>query len=257
MTGVAGRFARSSGRWPSTSATATSACSGSPGSASPSRAGASRSPSASTGSRSAAPSRSASSPWCASLPGALASPFAGLLGDRFPRRDVLIGSGLAVTVVLAARRRRGRRRRSAGGRRVFAGVFTVAVSGYVPAEAALLPALARTPQELSAANVTHSAMDNVGFLLAALATGVLLAVADPGGGLRRRRRGRLPDHDRADDDRARPSAPATSADGELSRPRCASRRSASAPCSSTRACACSARRSSCSSSSRASPRSWS
>ena len=35
------------------------------------------------------------------LPGALASPFAGLLGDRFPRRDVLIGSGLVVTVVLA------------------------------------------------------------------------------------------------------------------------------------------------------------
>ena len=47
---------------------------------------------------------------------------------------------------------------------ILAGVFTVAVSGYVPAEAALLPALARTPQELSAANVTHSAMDNVGFL---------------------------------------------------------------------------------------------
>src|SRR3954467_5268228 len=36
------------------------------------------------------------------LPGALASPFAGLLGDRFPRRDVLIGSGLMVTIVLAA-----------------------------------------------------------------------------------------------------------------------------------------------------------
>src|SRR5215216_4318830 len=35
------------------------------------------------------------------LPGALASPFAGALGDRFPRRTVLIGSGLSVTVVLA------------------------------------------------------------------------------------------------------------------------------------------------------------
>src|SRR4051812_16153250 len=35
------------------------------------------------------------------LPGALASPFAGALGDRFPRRSVLIGSGLAVTLVLA------------------------------------------------------------------------------------------------------------------------------------------------------------
>ena len=35
-------------------------------------------------------------------PGALASPFAGLLSDRFSRRAVLIGSSIAVTAVLAA-----------------------------------------------------------------------------------------------------------------------------------------------------------
>src|SRR4029453_12857278 len=62
---------------------------------------------------------------------------------------------------------------------VLAGIFTAAISGYVPAEAALLPALARSPQELSAANVTHSSMDNIGFLGAALAAGVLLAVSSP------------------------------------------------------------------------------
>ena len=113
------------------------------------------------------------------LPGALASPFAGILGDRFSRRDVLIGSGLAVTVVLAAAGAAAAAGSPAAVVAIFAGVFTVAVSGYVPAESALLPALARSPQELSAANVTHSAMDNVGFLLAALTTGVLLAVAEP------------------------------------------------------------------------------
>ena len=43
----------------------------------------------------------------------------------------------------------------------------------------MLPLLARTPQELSAANVTHSTMENVGFLLAALVTGVILVVASP------------------------------------------------------------------------------
>jgi MFS family permease len=112
------------------------------------------------------------------MPGALASPFAGLLGDRYPRRDVLVGSGLAITAVLAAA--------SAAAAIdasilvfVLAGVFTVAVSGYVPAEAALMPALARTPQELSAANVAHSAMDNCGFLIAAATTGVLLATTTP------------------------------------------------------------------------------
>jgi MFS family permease len=113
------------------------------------------------------------------MPGALASPFAGLLGDRFPRRDVLIGSGMAVTVVLAGAGAAAALDTPAAVVAILAGVFTVAVSGYVPAESALLPALARSPQELSAANVTHSAMDNVGFLLAALTTGVLLAVSDP------------------------------------------------------------------------------
>ncbi len=111
-------------------------------------------------------------------PGALASPFAGLLGDRFPRRNVLIGSGLAVTAVLAAAAIAAQADATAAVY-VLAGVFTVAVSGYVPAEAALMPALSNTPQELSAANVTHSAMDNTGFLLASGATGVLLATTSP------------------------------------------------------------------------------
>src|SRR5829696_8660920 len=113
------------------------------------------------------------------LPGALASPFAGLLGDRFPRRDVLIGSGLAVTAVLAGASAAAAAGSDAWVVAVLAGAFTVAISGYVPAESALLPALARSPQELSAANVTHSAMDNAGFLAAALTSGVLLHTAGP------------------------------------------------------------------------------
>ena len=114
------------------------------------------------------------------LPGALASPFAGLLGDRFPRRNVLIGSGLAITVVLAATCSAAAMDSEAWVVAILAGVFTVAVSGYVPAESALLPALARSPQELSAANVTHSVMDNIGFLGAALTSGLLLHSAGPG-----------------------------------------------------------------------------
>ena len=60
-----------------------------------------------------------------------------------------------------------------------AGVFTVASTPYVPAEGALLPLVARSPQELAAANVAHSQMDNLGFLLASLAAGTLLALASP------------------------------------------------------------------------------
>ena len=52
-------------------------------------------------------------------------------------------------------------------------------SPYVPAEGALLPAVARSPQELSASNVAHSAMDNIGFLVAGVLGGVLLATTSP------------------------------------------------------------------------------
>ena len=62
---------------------------------------------------------------------------------------------------------------------VIAGLSTVAVCPYVPAEGALMPLLARTPQELSAANVAHSALDNFGFLTAGIASGLLLAASSP------------------------------------------------------------------------------
>jgi hypothetical protein len=113
------------------------------------------------------------------MPGALASPFAGLLGDRFSRRAVLVASSLAIATVLAGATIAAAFDASAAVVFSLAGVFTFVASAYVPAEAALLPVLAQTPQELSAANVTHSAMDNGGFLVAALTTGVLLAVATP------------------------------------------------------------------------------
>jgi MFS family permease len=113
------------------------------------------------------------------LPGALASPVAGLLGDRHSRRLVLMVSallsGLAIALAAAA---------AAVGASswvvyALAGIFTVASTPYVPAEGALLPLVARSPQELAAANVARNQMDNFGFLLAALAAGTLLALASP------------------------------------------------------------------------------
>jgi MFS family permease len=112
-------------------------------------------------------------------PGAIASPFAGLLGDRYPRQSVLVGSCLALALVLAMATAVAELDAPAAFIFALAGAFTVASSGYLPAEAALLPSLARTPQELSAANVTHSSMDNSGFLIAAVSTGVLLSLTSP------------------------------------------------------------------------------
>jgi MFS family permease len=111
------------------------------------------------------------------LPAGLAAPLAGMLADRHSRRDVLVvtcagravalaaiagaiaaGAPLAVVLVLAA-------------------VVTVLQTAHRPAQAALLPLLARAPRELAAANAVWSGLDNAGFLVGALLGGALIAAA--------------------------------------------------------------------------------
>ena len=111
------------------------------------------------------------------LPGALASPFGGLLGDRHSRRAVLLSSSLATAAVLGAAAVAVTAGAQAWIVFALAGLYTVVTSPYVPTEGALMPQLARTPQELSAANVAHSVMDNLGFLGGSILSGILLATA--------------------------------------------------------------------------------
>jgi Cyclic nucleotide-binding domain/Major Facilitator Superfamily len=113
------------------------------------------------------------------LPAALAAPFAGLLGDRHSRRAVLMASSVAGAAVLGATAIAVYAGAPVGLVFSLAGLFMVVTVAYIPAEAALLPIVARTPQELSAANVAHSVMDNIGFLGGSIATGVLLATTSP------------------------------------------------------------------------------
>jgi MFS family permease len=114
------------------------------------------------------------------LPGALASPIAGLVADRHSRRTVLIRSALGMTAVLAGAAIAAGLDAPVDVVFVFPALFAIVASAYAPAEAAMFPLLARTPQELSASNVNHSAMDNGGFLVAAVATGLLLTATSPG-----------------------------------------------------------------------------
>jgi MFS family permease len=108
------------------------------------------------------------------LPGALASPFGGLMGDRYSRKLVLVLSSAGVALVVVASALAVSLDAPAAVVFALAGLSTVIWTPYIPAEGALVPRLSRTPQECSAANVTHSVMDSAGFLAGAVVSGVLL-----------------------------------------------------------------------------------
>ena len=112
-------------------------------------------------------------------PGVIATPFAGVIGDRHSRRLVLLGCTASTAAVLGLAGAAAALSAPAAIVYVLAGLFTVVSSPYIPAEGAIFPILARTPQELSAANVARGVADNLGFLLGAVATGFLLVASGP------------------------------------------------------------------------------
>jgi MFS family permease len=103
------------------------------------------------------------------------SPFAALLADRYERRAVMVASDLvraaliagAAVAVLA----------DAAPAVVYALATLVSIAGtpFRPAEAALTPELARTPEELGAANVVASAIESVGIFAGPAFGGLLIA----------------------------------------------------------------------------------
>lgn len=108
---------------------------------------------------------------------ALVTPFTSMLGDRYPRRLVMIGSDTSAAVLVVI----GAVLISAGANEY--AVYTVAVltslcvSPFRPAQASYLPQLASGPEELAAANVASSTIESVGFFAGPTIAGVLLAFA--------------------------------------------------------------------------------
>ncbi len=109
---------------------------------------------------------------------ALLTPFTATLADRFPRKWVMIGSDLAAGILVAT-----------AALVIWADgtpylVYAVSIaaslvaSPFRPAQAAMLPALAGDPGELTAANVASSTIESVGFFLGPALGALLLAVAD-------------------------------------------------------------------------------
>jgi MFS family permease len=113
------------------------------------------------------------------LPAALIAPFAASLGDHFRRERFLLGMAVVGSSALAASAAAA----FAGDRAlvfVFAAVIGVSSTLFRPALQALLPSLARTPEELIASNGTTSMVESVGTLVGPVAAGVLVSVASVG-----------------------------------------------------------------------------
>jgi MFS family permease len=114
------------------------------------------------------------------LPAALIAPFAASLGDRFRRERFLVSIALLGAAALAA---------SAvvffvseNEPAIFALAAVVGLSSTLvrPAQQALLPSLARTPEELIGSNGATSTVESLGTLIGPLLAGVLVSVADAG-----------------------------------------------------------------------------
>ena len=112
------------------------------------------------------------------IPAAIAAPFTAGLADRFPRRLVMVGADaaraalmIAIAVTIGA----------GGPSWVVYAILTVSsIAGtpFRPAQAALLPTLAQTPAELTAANVTSSTFESVGYFAGPAIGGFLLAATN-------------------------------------------------------------------------------
>jgi MFS family permease len=106
---------------------------------------------------------------------ALAAPFTSVLGDRYPRRLVMIGSDLTTALLMALTATLIASDASRYGVFALAVASSVTVSPFRAAQKSFLPQLANSAEELAAANVTSSTIESLGFLCGPALAGVLLA----------------------------------------------------------------------------------
>jgi MFS family permease len=114
------------------------------------------------------------------LPAAVSAPFAAMLGDRFRRGPVMVGSDVLRALAMAAAAAAALGGAPAGVIYALAGFVSVVSTAFRPAQAALLPSLARTPEELTASNVASTTIESVGSFVGPALGGLLLAATSAG-----------------------------------------------------------------------------
>jgi predicted MFS family arabinose efflux permease len=115
--------------------------------------------------------------WVAS---ALTAPWLAYFADRYPRERVMLVADLSRVAAMAGMAAAAFTGASPVIIFVLAGFMAVASKTFRPAQAALLPLLAESPEELTAANATSTAIESVGTFVGPALGGLLLAAASVG-----------------------------------------------------------------------------
>jgi MFS family permease len=112
------------------------------------------------------------------IPSAIAAPFIAVLADRFPREQVMLQTAFLRTLALGFAAAAVALDMPAGLIYGLAGLVTLLSTAFRPAESALLPTLAQTPQELTAANVAASTIASIGSFVGPAVGGLLLVATN-------------------------------------------------------------------------------
>ena len=111
------------------------------------------------------------------LPSIVAAPFGAVLGDRYPRERVIVAINVARSITITGAAVAAFTGAPAGVVYALAGLMGLLQSTFRPTQAALLPLLARSPEELTAANLVLTTVESVGVFAGPAIGGLLLAVS--------------------------------------------------------------------------------
>jgi predicted MFS family arabinose efflux permease len=109
------------------------------------------------------------------IPSTLGSPFTGGLGDRFPRERVLFVTDLLRAAAVLGAAALVAAEAPLAVIFVVAGCYQLIATAFRPNQAALVPSLARDPEEATAANVASTSVENVGTFIGPAIAGFLIA----------------------------------------------------------------------------------
>lgn len=112
--------------------------------------------------------------------GAVTAPWLAYVADRYRRERVMLAADLSRVVAMAGMAAAAFTGASPAIVFVLSGFMSIASAAFRPAQAALLPVLAESPEELTAANVSSTAIESVGSFAGPALGGLLLATTSVG-----------------------------------------------------------------------------